>query len=231
MEATKRNRECFNYLTSYCKDRKYDVKFALEAKPNEPRGDIYNSTTGACLAFISTLEHPEMVGVNPEVGHEVMAGLNFYHVVAQAIEAGKLFHIDLNAQKIGRFDQDHRFGSEDYKGSFFVVKLLEESGYEGPRHFDSHAYRTEDMDGVWEFAKGSMRTYKILAHKAKLFAKDKEIQGLINKGQKESMAKFSKDSHKKLMGERFDPDKMAEKGSGYEKLDQMLFDLLMGLRG
>jgi xylose isomerase len=231
MEATKRNRECFNYLTSYCKDRKYDVKFALEAKPNEPRGDIYNSTTGACLGFIATLEHPEMVGVNPEVGREVMAGLNFYHVVAQAIEAGKLFHIDLNAQKIGRFDQDHRFGSEDYKNSFFVVKLLEESGYEGPRHFDSHAYRTEDMDGVWEFAKGSMRTYKILAHKVKQFAADKEIQALINKGQKEAMAKYSKDAHKKLLSERFDIEKIAEKGSGYEKLDQMLFDLFTGIRG
>jgi xylose isomerase len=230
MDAVKRNRECFNYLTSYCKDKKYDVKFALEAKPNEPRGDIYNSTTGACLGFIATLEHPEMVGVNPEVGHETMAGLNFYHVVAQAIEAGKLFHIDLNAQKIGRFDQDHRFGSEDYKNSFFVVKLLEESGYEGPRHFDSHAYRTEDMDGVWEFARGSMRTYKILAQKVKQFAADKEIQALINKGQKEAMAKYSKDAHKKLMGEKFDIEKMAEKGSGYEKLDQMLFDLFTGIR-
>jgi xylose isomerase len=172
-----------------------------------------------------------MVGVNPEVGHETMAGLNFYHVVAQSIEAGKLFHIDLNNQKIGRFDQDHRFGSEDIKGAFFLVKLLEESGYEGPRHFDAHAYRTEDMDGVWEFARGSMRTYKILAHKAKLFAKDKEIQALINKGQKEPMSNYSKDVHKKLMAEKFDIDKIAEKGSGYEKIDQMLFDLLMGLRG
>jgi xylose isomerase len=231
MEAIKRNRECFNYLTSYCKDRKYDVKFALEAKPNEPRGDIYLPTTGSVLGFIETLDHSEMVGVNPEVGHETMAGLNFYHVVAQAIECGKLFHIDLNNQKIGRFDQDHRFGSEDIKGAFYLVKLLEESGYEGPRHFDAHAYRTEDMDGVWEFARGNMRSYKILAHKVKLFAKDKEIQALINQGQREPMPRFSHDGHKKLASERFDVDKMAEKGSGYEKLDQLVFDLLMGLRG
>ncbi|HYF00965.1 MAG TPA: xylose isomerase [Planctomycetota bacterium] len=231
MEAVKRNRECFNYLTHYCKDKKYDVKFALEAKPNEPRADIYLPTTGAVLGFISTLDHPEMVGVNPEVGHETMAGLNFYHVVAQAIEAGKLFHIDLNNQKIGRFDQDLRFGSEDIKGAFFLVKLLEESGYAGPRHFDAHAYRTEDEAGVWEFAKGCMRTYKIMAHKAKLFAQDKEIQALINKGQREGMPKFSKDAHKALMAEKFDIDKMAEKGSDYERLDQLVIDLILGLRG
>jgi xylose isomerase len=231
MEAIKRYREAFNYLTSYCKDKKYGVKFALEAKPNEPRGDIYLATTGNVLGFIATLDHPEMVGVNPEVGHETMAGLNFYHVIAQSIEHGKLFHIDLNGQKIGRFDQDHRFGSEDYKGSFFLVKLLEESGYEGPKHIDAHAYRTEDMDGVWEFAKGNMRTYKILQHKARLFAKDKEIQGLINQAQKQATPKYSKDGHKKLAAEVFNPDQMAEKGAGYEKIDQLLLELLMGLRG
>src|SRR5690242_20157991 len=230
VEAIKRFRDAINFLCAYARDQRYALRFALEAKPNEPRGDIYFATTASYLAFIPTLEHPDMVGVNPEVAHEQMAGLNFYHVVAQAIEAGKLFHIDLNDQKPGRFDQDHRFGSEDYKNSFFVVKLLEESGYEGPRHFDSHAYRTEDMDGVWEFAKGSMRTYKILAHKVKQFAADKETQALINKGQKEPMAKYSKDAHKKLMSERFDIEKIAEKGSGYEKLDQMLFDLFTGVR-
>src|SRR5580765_5651778 len=208
-EALKWNREALNFLCEYSIDQGYDYKFALEAKPNEPRGDIYLPTTGAMLGFIATLDRPEMVGVNPEVGHETMAGLNFYHVVAQAIEAGKLFHIDLNAQKIGRFDQDHRFGSEDYKNSFFVVKLLEESGYPGPKHFDSHAYRTEDMDGVWEFAKGSMRTYKILAHKVKQFNADKEIQALINQGQRQVMAKYSKDAHSKLMGEKFDIEKIA----------------------
>ena len=136
-EALKWQREALNFLCEYSMDQGYDYKFALEAKPNEPRGDIYLPTTGAMLGFIATLDHPEMVGVNPEVGHEQMSGLNFYHVVAQAIEAGKLFHIDLNDQKGPRFDQDLRFGSESIKNLFFLVKLLEES-YEGPRHFDAH---------------------------------------------------------------------------------------------
>jgi xylose isomerase len=230
-ESIKRYREAFNYMTHYAKDRKYDVKFAIEAKPNEPRGDIYLSTTGSVLAFIETLDHPEMVGVNPEVGHEMMAGLNFYHVVAQALEMGKLFHIDLNNQKIGRFDQDLRFGSEDIKGAFFLVKLLEESGYDGARHFDAHAYRTEDPEGVWHFAAGCMRTYKILAHKAKLFAKDKEIQALVRKDLAIPSPKFSKDGHAKLSKERFDIEKMAQVGFNYEKLDQFVIDLLLGTRG
>ena len=139
VEAIKRFREAIDFLCEYARDQKYDLRFALEAKPNEPRGDIYFPTTAAYLGFIGTLAHPEMVGVNPEVAHEHMIGLNFYHVVAQAIEAGKLFHIDLNDQKPGRFDQDLRFGSESIKALFFVVKLLEESGYDGPRHFDAHA--------------------------------------------------------------------------------------------
>jgi xylose isomerase len=231
VESIKRYRDALNYITHYARDRKYDVKFAIEAKPNEPRADIYLATTGAVLAFIETLDHPEMVGVNPEVGHEVMAGLNFYHVVAQAIEAGKLFHIDLNNQKIGRFDQDLRFASEDIKGAFFLVKLLEESGYEGPKHFDAHAYRTEDQDGVWDFAAGCMRSYKILAHKVRLFAKDKEIQALVRKDLKEASPKYSKEGHARIAKEKFDIEKMAEKGWKYEKLDQLVFDLLMGVRG
>ncbi len=231
MEAMKRYREAFNYLTSYCKDRRYNVKFALEAKPNEPRGDIYGATTGSILGFIETLDHSEMVGVNPEVGHETMAGLNFYHVVAQAIEAGKLFHIDLNAQKIGRFDQDHRFGSEDLKNSFFLVKLLEESGYSGPKHFDAHAYRTEDPEGVWDFAAGNIRTYKLLAQKVKLFAKDKEIQKLVRHDLKVPSLKYSKATHAKLLAERFDIEAIGQKGYQYEKLDQLLIDLLFGARG
>src|ERR1044071_3379263 len=137
-EAVKRLREAVDYLCEYNIDKKYGYKFAMEAKPNEPRGDIYMSTTGHYLGFIPTLAHPEMVGVNPEVAHEQMAGLNFLHGVAQALEAGKLFHIDLNDQKPGRFDQDLRFGSESIKPLFFLVKLLEESGHEGPRHFDAH---------------------------------------------------------------------------------------------
>src|SRR5262250_1840709 len=178
-EALKWNREALNFLCEYSIDQGYDYKFALEAKPNEPRGDIYLPTTGAMLGFIATLDHPEMVGVNPEVGHEQMSGLNFYHVVAQAIEAGKLFHIDLNDQKGPRFDQDLRFGSESIKNLFFVVKLLEESGYDGPRHFDAHAYRSESDEGVWDFARGCMRTYLILKDKARQFREDPRIQDLL----------------------------------------------------
>ena len=155
VEAIKRFREAIDFLCGYVRDQRYDLRFALEAKPNEPRGDIYFPTTASYLAFIPTLAYPDMVGVNPEVAHEQMAGLNFFHAVAQAIEAGKLFHIDLNDQKPGRFDQDLRFGSESIKPLFFLVKLLEDSGYDGPRHFDAHAYRTEDAEGVWDFAAGA----------------------------------------------------------------------------
>ncbi len=153
VEAIKRSREALNYLCEYVLDQGFDLKFALEAKPNEPRADIYNPTTGHMLAFIETLDHPEMVGVNPEVAHEHMAGLNFMHGVAQAWEAGKLFHIDLNDQYPGRYDQDLRFGSRDIKAAFYLVKFLEEAGYQGSRHFDAHAYRTEDYEGVKDFAR------------------------------------------------------------------------------
>src|SRR5207245_6555629 len=178
-EALKGNREALNFLCEYSIDQGYDYKFALEAKPNEPRGHLCLPTTRAMLGFIATLDHPEMVGVNPEVGHEQMSGLNFYHVVAQAIEARKLFHIDLNDQKGPRFDQDLRFGSESIKNLFFLVKLLEES-YDGPRHFDAHSYRSEDEAGVWEFAAGCMRNYLILKDKARQFNEDAEIQALLS---------------------------------------------------
>src|ERR1051326_5202700 len=147
VEALKWMRECMNFLIGYVKDRGYRLRFALEAKPNEPRGDLYLPTTGAMLAFIETLDDPQMLGVNPEVAHETMAGLNFVHAVAQAIAMGKLFHIDLNGQRIGRYDQDFRFGQEDIKGAFFLVKLLEDYRWEGMRHFDAHALRTEDEEG------------------------------------------------------------------------------------
>ena len=136
-------------------------------------------TTGAYLGFIPTLDHPELVGVNPEVAHEHMAGLNFLHAVAQAWEAGKLFHIDLNDQSPGRYDQDFRFGAANIKSAFFLVKFLEDVGYDGPRHFDAHAYRTEDYDGVKEFARGCMRTYLILKEKAQRWNADAEIQALV----------------------------------------------------
>src|SRR5512134_1974826 len=170
MDSIKRSREAMNFLCEYVLDKKYDLKFALEAKPNEPRGDIYNSTTGHMLAFIETLDHPDMVGVNPEVAHEHMAGLNFTHGVAQALDAGKLFHIDLNDQAFGRFDQDFRFGA---------VNLLEDNKYDASRHFDAHAYRTEDYEGVKDFARGCMRTYLILKEKAAQWNADAEIQSLL----------------------------------------------------
>jgi xylose isomerase len=228
VEAFKRYREALNYLAEFARDRKYAVKFAIEAKPNEPRGDIYLATTGAVLGFIETLDHPEMFGVNPEVGHETMAGLNFYHVVAQAVEAKKLFHIDLNNQRMARFDQDLRFGSEDLKGAFFLIQLLEESGYDGPRHIDAHAYRTEDPEGVWRFAAGCMRTYLALKQKVKLWSKDREIQSLVKKWA--ATPAFSREGHARLSKEKFDIDAMASKGSEYERLDQLLIDVLLGAR-
>ncbi|MEO7002835.1 MAG: xylose isomerase, partial [Ktedonobacterales bacterium] len=169
-ESGKRFREAINFLCDYARDQKYNLRFALEPKPNEPRGDIYYSTVGAMLGFIATLDHPEMVGVNPEFAHETMAGLNFLHAVAQAWDAGKLFHIDLNDQVSGRFDQDFRFGSVSLKQAFFLVRFLETVGYDGPRHFDAHAYRTEDYAGVKDFARGCMRSYLILKEKARQFA-------------------------------------------------------------
>jgi xylose isomerase len=178
-DAVKRLREAVNYLCEYSISQKYDYKFALEAKPNEPRGDIYFPTTGAYLALIETLDHPEIVGVNPEFAHETMAGLNFTHAVAQAWEAGKLFHIDLNDQIPGRYDQDFRFGSASPRQAFYLVKFLEDVGYSGMRHFDSHAYRTEDYEGVTDFARGSMKTYLILKDKARRWNEDAEIQALL----------------------------------------------------
>src|SRR5215212_7022309 len=178
-ESLKWFRDALNFLCEYVRSQGYTLRFALEPKPNEPRGDIFLPTIGHMLAFIYTLDHPDMVGLNPEVAHDTMAGLDFSHGVAQALEAGKLFHIDLNAQKPGRFDQDLRFGSEDVKGAFFLVKLLEDANWPGMRHFDSHAYRTEDEQGVWAFAAGSMRTYLILKEKVAQFNADSEIQALL----------------------------------------------------
>ena len=230
VEAIKRFREAMNFLCEYARDRRYALRFALEAKPNEPRGDLYFPTTASYLAFIETLDHPDMVGVNPEVAHEHMIGLNFYHVIAQAIEAGKLFHIDLNDQKFGRFDQDLRFGSESLKVLFFVVKLLEESGYDGPRHFDAHAYRTEDEDGVWDFVRGCMRTYLILKDKARAFAAHPGIQALLAeiRGDGGELEPYSRDGMARLKAEAFDRHALASRRLPYERLDQLVVDLLLG---
>ena len=163
-------------LSDYVVEQGYDLRFAMEPKPNEPRGDIFLPTVGHALHFISTLDRPDMVGVNPEVAHETMAGLSFHHAIGQALWAGKLFHVDLNGQDVGRYDQDFRFGAEDLKEAFLIVRLLERAGYTGPRHFDAHAYRNEDAEGVWDFARGCMRTYLALAEKARHFDSLPEVQ-------------------------------------------------------
>ncbi|HYX80883.1 MAG TPA: xylose isomerase [Gemmatimonadales bacterium] len=218
-------RDAINYLCEYVRSQRYDLRFALEAKPNEPRGDIFLATTGHMLAFIYTLDHPEMVGVNPEVAHERMAGLDFSHAVAQALEAGKLFHIDLNGQQVGRFDQDLRFGSDDPKGAFFLVKLLEDAQWPGMRHFDSHAYRTEDEAGVWDFAAGSMRTYLILKEKVARFNADPEIQQLLVEVDAEPVPAFPE-----LRTKSFDLAALRRRGYAYERLDQLTMELLLGVR-
>jgi xylose isomerase len=236
LDAIKRMREALNFLTEYVREQDCKLKFALEAKPNEPRGDIYLATTGHMLAFIATLDHPEMVGVNPEVAHEHMAGLNFLHNVAQAWDAGKLFHIDLNDQNFARYDQDFRFGSHNYKQAFFLVKFLEDVGYAGPRHFDAHAYRTEDVSGVKDFAAGCMRTYLILKEKAAQFNADKEIQALLAEINTDAPAmtsllgKYTASKAATLKIHKFDRDAIAKRGLQYERLDQLVFELLMGVR-
>jgi len=230
-EAIKRLREAINYLCEYSLDRGYGFRLALEAKPNEPRGDIYMATTAAYLGFIPTLDHPEMVGVNPEVAHEHMAGLNFLHAVAQAWEAGKLFHVDLNDQAPCRYDQDFRFGSTNVKAAFWLVKFLEDVGYEGPRHFDAHAYRTEDYDGVRDFARGCMRTYLILKERAKRWNADGEIQALLREAVSASPARrYSPATRDALLGESFDRVALARKGLAYERLDQLTMEVLLGAR-
>ena len=234
-DAVKRLREALNYLCEYSRHQGYDYKFALEAKPNEPRADIYMPTTGAYLGFIATLEYPDMVGVNPEVAHEHMAGLNMTHSVAQAWEAGKLFHIDLNDQVPGRYDQDLRFGSANPKTAFWLVKFLEDVGYDGPRAFDAHAYRTEDYEGVKDFVRGCMRTYLILKDKAAQWNSDPEIKALrvetaeLNHNAP-SFASYKKGDAATLLERNFDRAALAAKGLQYERLDQLTMDILLGMR-
>lgn len=231
-EAIKRFREALNYLCEYNISQDYGYRFALEAKPNEPRADIYFPTTGSYLAFIETLDHKEMVGVNPEVAHEHMSGLNMMHAVAQAWEAGKLFHIDLNDQSPGRYDQDLRFGSAAPKAAFWLVKFLEDVGYDGPRHFDAHAYRTEDYEGVKDFARGCMRTYLILKDKAERWNSNPEIQSILGENLQSndnSKPKFSMENSAKLLAREFDRVEIASKGLRYERLDQLTIEILLGV--
>jgi xylose isomerase len=225
-----------NFLCEYSLHQGYSLKFALEAKANEPRGDMYNATTGHMLAFIETLDHPEMIGVNPEVAHEHMAGLNFTHTVAQALDAGKLFHIDLNDQAFGRYDQDFRFGAVNLKSAFFLVKLLEDHGYAGSRHFDAHAYRTEDYEGVKDFARGCMRTYLILKEKAEQWNRDKDIQSLLAEVNSDVeqvtplLGSYSAEKAANLKSRVFDRVGLGARGLSYERLDQLTVEVLLGVR-
>ena len=233
-DALDRYREAMDYLCGYVKDKGYSIRFAIEPKPNEPRGDTFLPTIGHAMAFIQTLEHSEMVGLNPEVAHETMAGLSFYQGVAQALWQGKLFHIDLNDQKIGRYDQDLRFGSEGIKDDFFLVRLLETSGYDGPKHFDARPYRNEWGDGIWDFARGCMRTYLALAEKAREFDQDPRVAkasaaASVHELAEPSVGPYSTGSAAQLLAESFDPDALARRSYGNEALDQLVIDRILGL--
>ncbi len=228
--------EAVNILCAYVLDRGYNIRFALEPKPNEPRGDMFLPTVGHALAFINELQHPDMVGLNPEFAHETMSGLNFTQAVAQTLWHKKLFHIDLNAQRIGKFDQDFRFGSEGVRDAFYLVKLLEDTKWEGMRHFDSHAYRVEDAEGVWEFALGSMRTYLILKEKAKRFALDAEIQAAmkvakVDQSRVKTMPEgYGLNELQAIRTAEFDVAALGAQGYGHERLDQLVTELLLGVR-
>lgn len=227
-------REALDFLCDYAVDQGYDLRFALEPKPNEPRGDAFLPTVGAALGFIATLAKPEMVGVNPEFAHETMAGLSFPHALAQAIDAGKLFHVDLNDQKMGRFDQDLRFGAENLKTSLFTVMLLEKH-YQGPRHFDAHALRTEDEEGVWAFARGCMRSYLILKHKAETLESDAEFQGLLAGYRVEdpgvpAYLPYARDAASELKDHAFDVEALRRRGPQLERIDQIVVDHITGAR-
>jgi xylose isomerase len=232
-DALERYREAIDVLCEYAIGQGYDMKFAMEPKPNEPRGDIFLPTVGHALHFISMLQHPEMVGVNPEVAHETMAGLSFHHGVGQALWAGKLFHIDLNGQRTGRYDQDFRFGAEDLKEAFLLVRLLERAGYAGPRHFDAHAYRNEDADGVWEFAAGCMRTYLALAEAARRFDALPEATAALEAAGTPGLAEASvgaDDTPESLKAQAERLEELAARGYANERLDQMVVDVLLGVR-
>jgi xylose isomerase len=231
-DALERYREAIDVLADYVVQQGYDLRFAIEPKPNEPRGDIFLPTVGHALHFISTLQRPEMVGVNPEVAHETMAGLSFHHGVGQALWAGKLFHVDLNAQRIGRYDQDFRFGAEDLKEAFLLVRLLERAGYDGPLHFDAHPYRNEDAEGVWDFAAGCMRTYEALAERARRFDELPEVrEALAAAGAPDlALATVDGDAPETLRAEADGLDALAGRGYANERLDQLVVEVLLGMR-
>ncbi|MDZ4826992.1 MAG: xylose isomerase [Actinomycetota bacterium] len=234
--ALDRYKEAVDLCCAYVRSRGYDVRFALEPKPNEPRGNIFLPTVGHALAFVERLEWPEMVGLNPEFAHETMSGLSFHHAVAQTLWAGKLFHIDLNGQVPGKYDQDFRFGSEGARDAFYLVKLLEDSQWDGMRHFDAHAYRTEDTAGVWEFARGCMRTYLVLREKAARFHTDPDIQAALAAAGVPELATptsplgLGDDAIAALRPSLADVDALAARGYGNERLDQLVTELVLGVR-
>ncbi|MFC4376163.1 xylose isomerase [Nocardia halotolerans] len=244
LAALDRYRESLDVLTQFVTDRGYDLRFAIEPKPNEPRGDILLPTVGHALAFITTLEHPDLVGVNPEVGHEQMAGLNFAHGIAQALWQGKLFHIDLNGQRGIKYDQDLVFGHGDLFNSFALVDLLEHGGvdggptYDGPRHFDYKPSRTEDIGGVWDSAAANMRNYLLLKERTAAFRADPEVrQALSDSGVLDlrvptlSPGESAQDLLSDPESTGFDPDKAGERGYGFVRLNQLALEHLMGRRG
>ncbi|MEU9091816.1 xylose isomerase [Streptomyces sp. NPDC048428] len=234
-DALDRMKEAFDLLGDYVVDQGYDLKFAIEPKPNEPRGDILLPTVGHALAFIERLERPEMYGVNPEVGHEQMAGLNFAHGIAQALWAGKLFHIDLNGQSGIKYDQDLRFGAGDLRQAFWLVDLLESSDYAGPLHFDFKPVRTDGIDGVWESAKNCMRNYLILKERALAFRADPAVKEALAASRLDELAQpTAADGVKALLADRsafedFDVDGAAQRSMAFEALDQLAMEHLLGV--
>ena len=236
--ALDRMKEAFDLLGEYVTEQGYNLRFAVEPKPNEPRGDILLPTVGHALAFINSLERPELVGVNPEVGHEQMAGLNFPHGIAQALWHGKLFHIDLNGQSGIKYDQDLRFGAGDLRAAFWLVDLLESAGYAGMRHFDFKPPRTEDFAGVWASAAGCMRNYLALKQKAAAFRADPEVQEALKASRLDQLAQTTLGEGEKLADlladrsafEDFDVDAAGKRGMAFEKLDQLAMDHVLGIR-
>ena len=230
--ALERYKEAFNVLGQYVIDHGYDLKFAIEPKPNEPRGDIFLPTIGHALGFISQLDHPELVGLNPEVGHEQMANLNFVHGIAQALWQKKLFHIDLNGQRGPKYDQDFVFGHGDLKSAFFLVDLLESYGYAGPRHFDYKPVRTENMDGVWASATSNMRTYLILKDRAKAFRSDPRVIAAMKNSHVDQLlvpTLAAGETWRDLAADSFDVEAAGERAYHYEVLDQLAMEHLMGV--
>jgi xylose isomerase len=231
--ALDRYKEAFDILTGYVIEQGYGMRFAIEPKPNEPRGDIFLPTIGHALSFITELEHSDMVGINPEVGHEEMASLNFAHGLAQALWHGKLFHVDLNGQNGPRYDQDLRFGAGNARGAFWTVDILESGGYEGPRHFDFKPPRTEDMDGVWASAAACMRNYLLLRSRTQAFRSDPEVQAALKAARLDELAQTTLapgETLDTLRSQMFDAEAAAARGMAFEQLDQLALEYLYGIR-